>query len=233
MNKDLKVNVDGDTKELVIRHGEAKPIKQPESLEVTGDIRTVYEYLQKRNIQEKETYIRVNYEIGQISAKIGEKEDYPTKVFGQIVESKEMQEWGINTDKAMQPKEWAVFMKKRKFYFNNKDKGQRVISELMRFKGDVEKHVQDNDDKKGNVTLHYEQAITTNLPESFSLRLPFFKNDNMHKIEVEFVVDPDNYQTSIISEGLYTEFEERKRELMDEEIDSIRKKYPDIPIIYF
>ena len=66
MNENLKVDVGGDTKELIIRHGEAKPIKEPEPLVITGDIRTVYEYLQKRNIQEKDTHITVNYDEGKI-----------------------------------------------------------------------------------------------------------------------------------------------------------------------
>lgn len=94
--------------EVVLREGEA-PValdpKEPERVVISGTIDAPLRWLEKRVelINQKSTNIIVNRDKMGLALTIDETNYYQTGISGILQASKEMQEFGINTDKKWEP----------------------------------------------------------------------------------------------------------------------------------
>jgi hypothetical protein len=219
--------------ELIIRHGEALPEREPNPVDIKGTLPTVREYLAKRDVDFKDSVLYVNKETGFLELTLNETSPYRGSVVGQVFTDPHIHEWHINDDSVSWTTQGlATFMKKHIHHFFDKNEGRKLISDLMQFEGKVEKEIQDQNDQKGNVKFKYAQAIEHNLPKSFWLSIPLFKGQEKQKFEVEIIVDPKDYSCSLISNELYEMADGYIEARVNDEVSRILDTYPSLPIVF-
>lgn len=225
-------NVNSKDGEVIIRHGEAMPVREPQSVEVQGQIDTVSEYLSKRDVDTKDSYLKANMNEGVLLLVENASSYYTNKIHGFIEPSREISEWKINSEHDWSTQDLATFMKKHIHHFYDKKEGRELVSSLMNFEGKVEKEIQDQNDQKGNVKYKYAQAVQHNLPGTFWLSIPIFRGQEKQKFEVEVIVDSKDYSCNLISNELYEMSDNFIEERIGKELEAIEKDYPSLPVIY-
>ena len=116
---------------------------------------------------------------------IDETNYYQTVIGGILQASKEMQEFGINTEKKWEPIKLSQFFKMHRAFFKDKSENMMLVSTLKNFKAKVNQDIERSKEENGNKTDNYSQVVDSNLPKSFKLNIPLFKGFACEEIEVE------------------------------------------------
>lgn len=244
MEKENKINVvvprdyNGKPIEVVIREGKA-PValdpKEPVRVTINGTIDALYRWLEKRVelIDQKTSNIIVNRDRMAMSLSINETDYYQTKISGALQESKEMVEFGINTDKKWEPIKLSQFFKMHRAFFKDKSENMILVSTLKNFKAKVNQDIERSKEENGNKVDNYSQVVDSNLPKSFKLNIPLFKGFACEEIEVEIYADVDgrDVSLSLVSAGANETIEEYKNKVIDDQLNAIREIAPDLVII--
>lgn len=224
--------------EVVVREGEA-PVaidpKEPNIISIDGTIGAPVEWLGKRIelIKQKKANILVNRDDMKIILTIDEDSYYKTTIVGALQSSKEMDDFGINSDKVWEPQKLGQFLKMHRAFFSDKQQNMSLVSILKNFKAKINQDIEQSKEENGSKTDNYSQAVDSNLPASFKLNIPLFKGLHLEEIEVETYADIDgrNVSLSLVSAGANEIIEECKNKIIDEQLDLIKKIAPDIVII--
>lgn len=224
--------------EVVLREGEA-PValdpKEQERVVINGTIDAPLRWLEKRVelINQKSSNIIVNRDKMGLALTIDETNFYQTEINGILQASKEMMEFGINTDKKWEPIKLSQFFKMHRAFFKDKSENMTLVSALKNFKAKVNQDIERSKEENGSKTDNYSQVVDSNLPKSFKLNIPLFKGFANEEIEVDIYADVDgrDISLSLVSAGANEAIEEYKNKVINEQLDAIRKIAPDIVII--
>ena len=224
--------------EVVLREGEA-PValdpKEPERVVINGTIDAPFRWLEKRVelINQKATNIIVNRDKMGLALTIDETSYYQTEINGILQASKEMVEFGINTEKKWEPIKLSKFIKMHRAFFTDKSQNMMLVSTLKNFKAKVNQDIERSKEENGSKVDNYSQVVDSNLPKSFKLNISLFKGFANEEIEVEIYADVDgrDVSLSLVSAGANEAIEEYKNKVIDEQLDAIRQIAPDIVII--
>lgn len=224
--------------EVVLREGEA-PValdpKEQERVVINGTIDAPLRWLEKRVelINQKSSNIIVNRDKMGLALTIDETNFYQTEINGILQASKEMMEFGINTDKKWEPIKLSQFFKMHRAFFKDKSENMTLVSALKNFKAKVNQDIERSKEENGSKTDNYSQVVDSNLPKSFKLNIPLFKGFANEEIEVDIYADVDgrDISLSLVSAGANEAIEEYKNKVIDEQLDAIRQIAPDIVII--
>lgn len=238
LNVVVPKDYNGTPIEVVLREGKA-PValdpKEPVEVSIDGTIESPLRWLEKRIelIKQKSSNIIVNRDKMRICLTIDEKDYYQTIIAGSLKESKEMTEFGINTDKKWEPIKLSKFLKMHRAFFTDKSQNMMLVSTLKNFKAKVNQDIERSKEENGGKVDNYSQVVDSNLPKSFKLNIPLFKGFACEEIEVEIYADVDgrDVSLSLVSAGANEAIEEYKNKVIDEQLDAIRKIAPDIVII--
>lgn len=224
--------------EVVLREGEAPElleIKEPERVVISGTIDTPFRWLEKRIelINQKASNIIVNRDVMGIALTVDETNYYQSDIRGELKTSKEMMEFGINTEKKWEPIKLSKFVKMHRAFFTDKSQNMMLVSTLKNFKAKVNQDIERSKEENGSKVDNYSQVVDSNLPKSFKLNIPLFKGFACEEIEVEIYADVDGRDVilSLVSAGANEAIEEYKNKVIDEQLDAIRQIAPDIVII--
>ena len=224
--------------EVVLREGEAPElleIKEPERVVISGPIDTPFRWLEKRIelINQKASNIIVNRDVMGIALTVDETNYYQSDIRGELKTSKEMMEFGINTEKKWEPIKLSKFLKMHRAFFTDKSQNMMLVSTLKNFKAKVNQDIERSKEENGSKVDNYSQVVDSNLPKSFKLNIPLFKGFANEEIEVEIYADVDgrDVSLSLVSAGANEAIEEYKNKVIDEQQDAIRQIAPDIVII--
>lgn len=224
--------------EVVIREGKA-PValdpKEPSPVNITGTIDSPLRWLEKRIelIDQKQANITVNRDDMKISLVDRETYYYNNGICGVLLTSKEMEEFGINTEKKWEPIKLSKFIKMHRAFFTDKSQNMMLVSTLKNFKAKVNQDIERSKEENGSKVDNYSQVVDSNLPKSFKLNIPLFKGFACEEIEVEIYADVDgrDVSLSLVSAGANEAIEEYKNKVIDEQLDVIRQIAPNIVII--
>ena len=238
LNVVVPKDYNGKPIEVVLREGEA-PValdpKEQERVVINGTIDAPLRWLEKRVelINQKSTNIIVNRDKMGIALTIDETNYYQTEIKGILQASKEMQEFGINTDKKWEPIKLSQFFKMHRAFFKDKSENMILVSTLKNYKAKVNQDIERSKEENGSKVDSYSQVVDSNLPKSFKLNIPLFKGFACEEIEVEIYADVDgrDVSLSLVSAGANEAIEEYKNKVIDEQLDAIRQIAPDIVII--
>ena len=224
--------------EIVLRKGiaaEQLPTREPIPVKILGTIDSPLKWIEKRVelIDQKHANITVNRDCMQISLIDKENDYYRNEVSGVLQPSKEMMEFGINTDKKWDPIKLSQFFKMHRAFFKDKAQNMSLVSTLKNFKAKVNQDIERSKEENGSKTDNYSQVVDSNLPKSFKLNIPLFKGFACEEIEVEIYADVDgrDVSLSLVSAGANEAIEEYKNRVIDEQLNLIREIAPDIVII--
>ena len=223
---------------VILREGQAAmqlDPKEPLKVSISGTIDAPFRWLEKRVelIDQKKANIIVNRDKMAMSLSINETDYYQSKISGVLQESKEMVEFGINTDKKWEPIKLSQFFKMHRAFFKDKSENMMLVSILKNFKAKVNQDIERSKEENGSKVDNYSQVVDSNLPKSFKLNVPLFKGFACEEIEVEIYADVDgrDVSLSLVSAGANETIEEYKNKVIDEQIEAIKGIAPDIVII--
>ena len=224
--------------EVVLREGAAPDlleIKEPERVVIEGTIDAPFRWLEKRIelINQKASNIIVNRDAMGIALTIDETNYYQADIRGILQASKEMVEFGINTEKKWEPIKLSKFFKMHRAFFKDKSENMMLVSTLKNFKAKINQDIERSKEENGSKVDNYSQVVDSNLPKSFKLNIPLFKGFACEEIEVEIYADVDgrDVSLSLVSAGANEAIEEYKNKVIDEQLEQIRQITPDIVII--
>lgn len=208
----------------------------PLKLNIEGTIFAPLNFLDKRvgDIDQHKAHIIVNRDKLMMLLVIAEDDAYTNgKVLGKLQYSEIYLKLGINSNKSWNPEQLGQFLKLNRSFFPNKDENLKVVSALKSFSAKVDQTVQRETKENGNRALSFRQAVDSNIPEKFKLKIPIFSGGEYHEIDVETYANVDGTDVTIQlqSEGANEVTEETKATVFDDIIGKIREKAPDIVII--
>lgn len=238
LNLIVPKDYNGTPIEVIIREGKA-PValdpKEPRVVEIYGTITSPLRWLEKRIqlINQKESNIIIDRDNMNIRLIINETDFYRTSIEGSLQPSKEMIEFGINSEKKWEPIKLSQFFKMHRTFFKDKTENMMLVSTLKSFKAKINQDIERSKEENGSRVDNYSQVVDSNLPKSFKINVPLFKGFACEEIEVEVYADVDgrDVSLSLVSAGANETIEEYKNNVLDEQIRLISEIAPDIVII--
>lgn len=238
INVAVPENYNGMPIEVILREGQAPEAldpKEPVPVKIIGTIESPLKWLEKRVelIDQKTAHITVSRDDMKISLFDKETDYYSNGIEGILQPSKEMVEFGINSEKNWEPINLSKFFKMHRAFFKDKAENMALVSTLKNFKAKVNQDIERSKEENGSKTDNYSQVVDSNLPKSFKLNIPLFKGFDCEEIEVEIYADVDgrNVSLSLVSAGANEAIEDYKNRVIDEQLNLIREIAPDIAII--
>ena len=237
--KPIVVNMaDGQTN-LTILHGDApKQLDNlaPVKVNISGTIDAPLRWLEKRvgDIDQHKAFIIVNRDKMTVCLRFNETDAYNEgKVLGNMQFSEIFQKLGINAGKQWQPEALGQFLKLNRVYFPNREENMIVVNALKTFNAKVNQDVQRETKENGNRAMVFRQAVDSNIPESFKMRLPIFSGGNPVEIDVETYADIDGTDVTVAlqSAGAVDATEDVKLNEINNVLEQIREIAPEIVII--
>ena len=224
---------DQNTREFIIRKGDALPVKEPTSVGIEAQIDAPARWLEKRvgEIEQKKTHVTVDREHFTILLVIDEKNAYKDVVKGKLELSEEMGKFGINSGEYISAFEMSDLIKKNRSFFQSTTEAMKLVTELRNFKAKVDKEIEANDDRRGNRKILAAQVVESNLPESFKIEIPIFKGQPKKVIEVEVEITPDNLSCTLVSPEANDTVQNERDDIMDGVLKRIEEAAPEIVII--
>lgn len=241
--EELKVTIEKAEGELTIRTGDALPLKDPIKINLSGDIKTVANFLQKRTEQSKplpENAIlvgpgcglqHVNYSRaivlvdklqGTIELQLDPENVFGATVKGSLLESDELKIFAINSTKTYTREEIIKLFRFNKLQFDDADKNVELVKAFQKFSAKAFVEMNKEDDTRGNRENHFSKKVETGLPHDFILFIPLFKGQPKERFRVEIALDVTDGGAKFWFESpeLVELMQQRKEEILKAELQS-------------
>ena len=193
----LKIELNGDQKELVIRTGDALPVKAPEKLNITGSITAPMDFMsiikpdsQKDVVTFSEEEMRITYTKNYESA-------YSDSIVGKLKINPDLTKFKINTGSTFTLKELASLFKMNRIFFVDRDECNLLVEKLNKFKAFISVELEKNKDDRGNKKEVLDKKVSSDIPERFNLNIPIFLGQPKVVFSVELCFDTTESSVSI------------------------------------
>lgn len=246
MNQEQKINVSlsPDQKELTIVNLEGKAPAQldekaPIKCDIKGTIEAVRKYLEKRvnvgQFKQEDCHILVNRDKGTIRLVFNETDYYKRgEVSGELIINPKLEEFGINDPtNVWKPSELGIFFKMNRTYFQSREENMKLVSDLMSFTANVNSTINRSISQNGSNADEFSQAVNSNLPEKFKVRMPILKGGEAWEFDVETFAKISGKEVALvlISPDAAALIEEARSQKIDKELKAIAEIAPNIAII--
>ena len=220
--------------EVIIREGAAAKlleVKPPVKMDLHGVIGTPVEYLTQRReeaqqFDEKRAHVIVERDKVRITLVINEDDEYTRgTIVGELSLHPKFVEFGINSGKGWTPNKLGEFFKMNRVFFPDREKNMTLVSLLKSFEATVNTNIEKERKENGSFKDNYSAAVQSNLPDSFTVKMPIFKGTQPEDLEVEIYasVDGRDVSLSLVSPSAVQILEELRDRVIDEEIAKIRE----------
>ena len=238
-NQPIVVNLPEGQNTLTLMQGQApKQLDQlaPVKFYESGTINAPLEFLKFRvgDIDQHKAHILVNRDALTITLMFNEDDPYTIgSVKGVLRLSDVFQKFGINTDKKWEPEELGQFLKLNRTYFVSREENMKVVNALKTFDAKVNQIVQRETKENGNKAFSFRQAVESNIPETFKLRLPVVNAGGPMEIDVETFsnIDGAHVSISLQSPGANDIIEDIRNNYITGMVTELRDVAPEIVII--
>lgn len=233
MEDNVKINVEGNGGELIIREGKALPLHEPVKVVLSGNIDSPANFLAARKdvTEVLEAHAIINREQMSITLQVAEKDHYGSKVSGKLVPHPAYEKFGVNSGRYETPSKLADLFKMNRSFFENQQQAMNLVTDLKNFTAKVNKEIEKHKDDRGNQRDLKAQVVTSNLPEKFNLKLPLFKGFDAEIIEVEVYINPDDLTCALFSPAANDRVNEVIDSIFDNQKAEMEKSLPGILFI--
>ena len=196
--KDLNLQIDPiNGNILTILEGKALELKPPEKLEISGDIKSVANFLDIRKGQGKgvqavdlsKAIVIVDKKDLTIELLIDPENHYGATIIGTLEKSDELTPFHINQNKTFTKEELVKLIKFNKIFFDEPTKQAEMLAAFQKISSTVNIRSNDSSDDRGNKERAYVKEVATNAPTEFILNIPIFKGFPSSRFRVEVCLD--------------------------------------------
>ena len=231
-----KVTQEKEDTKIVFLEGKAPDHKFPKNTSISGNIDSVYRFIQDRKdekeYQNKKSYCEVSLEDGTMKLTVNEQDhDGNYTINGSVELSKIFKELGINTPKRYEPLELASLLRLKRSIFESHSAHAEIVSTLKNIKATVNQNVEKSKQDNGDVRFLFQQEVQSNMPSAFTLNLPLIKGGEKEKINVEVILEADgmNIQCFLVSVDGQESIDNQLESLVEEQVKLIED---DVLVIY-
>jgi hypothetical protein len=221
---------------VTILEGKAPEHKFPKNNTISGNIDSVYRFIQDRKEEEqyqnKKSFCEVSLDNGTMKLTVNEQNhDGSYSVNGKVELSKVFKELGINTTKRYEPLQLASLLRLKRAIFESHSAHAEIVSKLKNIKAEVIQNVEKSKQDNGDVKFLFQQEVQSNMPEAFNLILPLIKGGKKEKISVEVILEADgmNILCFLVSVDGQESIDSQLESLVEEQVKLIEK---DVLVIY-
>lgn len=237
--KPITVNLPEGQTQVQVLYGPAPKqldAKAPIKVSIDGTIEAPARWLEKRvgDIDQHKAHVLVDRDSMSICLVINEDDPYKDgSVRGKIAVCDIVTKFGINTGKKWTPEQLGQFLKMNRSLFVSKEENMAAVGSLKSFNARVAQDVTRESQENGNRNYAFRQAVESNIPQKFSLRIPVFKGCQPVEVEVETYASIDGTDVTIVlqSAGVNDIMEEARNSAIDKVIEEIKGYGPEIAII--
>ncbi|AIM37417.1 hypothetical protein KO02_12510 [Sphingobacterium sp. ML3W] len=229
MNKEIKneavlAAIAGGETQLTLREGKALELERDLDVEIVGVIDSPVRYLEKRIdiIDPSKCHVLVNREKNTITMVVDEHNPLLNTIKGILVPHPLFQKFGINKGEYTAPEPLADMFKMNRSHFEDPAVAMTLVHALKNFKAKVNKQIEQSNNNRGDVVQLKAQAVESNIPEKFNLRMPLFKGQSKISFEVEVYIDPASLNCTLVSPVANDVIEEFRDTIFDEQIKNIK-----------
>ena len=188
-------SLSGDT--LTILEGKALEQRQPLKIEIRGDINSVSNFLKVRKVSGtgfqaidiSKAIITVNKFAKNIFLETDPENVYGSTVSGNLEQSKEIEQFFINSNKTFSKLELVKLLKFNKLYFADATKHAEMLLAFQKVESSVSIKQNDSSDDRGNKERAFVKEVISNAPTEFILDIPIFKGFPHVTFRVEVCLD--------------------------------------------
>lgn len=210
----LELNIENTNGELIIRQGNAQeplPLKEPKIINLSGDIHSVSNFLNARPngyssqyVDPTKAVVTVDKHAKTIMLQLDPENYYGASVTGKLEMSKELQQFGINTQTKYSRKQLLDLLRFNRLFFEDKNQHAQVLAGLYKLRIKSETEIQQEKDNQGNKrSLHDVKTVDDGgLVKEFGITIPLFSGFSAQNITVEICFDVVNGDVSFWLESV-------------------------------
>lgn len=227
-NQKVNVNLSENQKELTIinRTGEAEIIVYPKQQVLTGTITAprLYRQFREKEFSVENTTIEYNYDRGEIYLKINSRDIYQSNVTGKLVENPDIARIGINTQKEYGAADLIRMLKMNRILFPEKDKHEALLTNISKFKLEVQQNIERQQVERGNKKELNEVTVKSDIPLDFNLEMPLFKGEKKVKFRTSICFDVRSGAISFWLESVELKelLDGGKQAIIDKELEAFK-----------
>lgn len=220
--KDLNITLSGETKELVLRTGEADKIVYPRSINITGILGAPYQFYDGKKPDPKDCHIQIKKDTGVIILNILDTDPHSAStIIGQLKKDGYFEQWGINTEKRWTVSQFLKHIKMQRVFFSEQSECDAMVESLQKWNAKVEMVIKQHNDNSGNSLSMLERSVSgIELKTRFSLTIPIFQGYSKQKFTVEIGLDPKSNAVDLylFSNDLFSLEIEHREQLIELEL---------------
>lgn len=185
--------------EITIREGQALPPVAPQKISVTGDIKTVSSFINKRksasdaaiyqHINKDLAIVEVDKQARTIKLMLDPSDPYAAVITAKMELNPDLVEFCINAKKTFKQKELVDLLKFSGLAFDNAEKHQMLLRSYQAFNAKAYIDMASDSDNRGNKSSSFNKKVETNLPVDFVLNIPIFKGQERKRFSVEICLE--------------------------------------------
>lgn len=195
--ENLHLKVEGPAESFTLLQGKALEQKPPVKIVISGDIKTVSNFLSVRKdsgtglqtIDKSKAVLIVDKKALSIQLSLNPENVYGAEITANLEESDEVKPFFINKNKTFTKEELVKLIKFNKLFFADADKHAAMLLAFQKVSSTVNIQANDSSDIRGNKERGFIKEVTTNAPTEFILRIPIFKGFPAIRFRVEVGVD--------------------------------------------
>jgi hypothetical protein len=198
--ENLHVKIDqisGDT--LIIREGTALPQVAPNKIAITGDIKTVSSFIEKRKaagivaglqqIDNNLVIVEVDKKKKTITLSLNPADPFGAVITAKLEPNPDLEKFGINKNVQFSQKELVQLLKFSRLYFEDFGQHGTLLRAYQAFTAKTFTNLAGESDNRGNKNFAFDKKVETGLPTSFIMNLPIFKGQDLKRFMVEICLD--------------------------------------------
>ena len=220
------------TNEVIIRYGDAAPVKEAQAIVVSGAINAPSAFHAIRPGVKDKSLVRFSRKNLDIVFMANPEDEDAAVITGKLLTNPDLEKFKINKgeDALWTIGGLASFIKQNRIFLGDSDEAvAKLISELKAYKGKVTIDLEQNKNDRGASKSSIETKVDNNVPVDFKVKLPLFVGYTEKTFRVEICFDHTEGGVKLWLESAELQelfFKERDR-ILDEEI----KKFAGLIVI--
>lgn len=198
--ENLTLKIEPVNGEVIIREGQALPQKEPNKINIVGDIKTISSFVAGRKgraadstgyqyINPARALVEVDKKGRSITLRLDPADPYGAVVTAKLEPNPDLQQFHINGKQQFSQRDLINLLKFSRLYFEDFGKHGDLLKAYQAFTARTSTNLANDADKRGNKNFAFDKKVETGLPATFIMNIPVFKGQEPRRFMVEICLD--------------------------------------------